>query len=95
MKILHLTLKKRWFDMVDSLEKKEEYRDDIAFIRSRLMWANGDRKEYNAICFINGYRPDSRRVTLKYLGFEFREGKPEWGAVPGVKYFVIKLGEKL
>lgn len=27
MKILHLTLKKKWFDMIASGEKKEEYRE--------------------------------------------------------------------
>lgn len=27
MKVLHLTLKKKWFDMIESGEKKEEYRE--------------------------------------------------------------------
>lgn len=35
-KTLHLTLKKKWFDMIDSGEKKEEYRDIKDFFVSRL-----------------------------------------------------------
>lgn len=36
MKILHLTLKKKWFDMILSGEKKEEYRDTKEFWLRRL-----------------------------------------------------------
>ena len=36
-----------------------------------------------------------RILHLKHTGIEIREGNPDWGAVPGVKYFVIKHGEKL
>ena len=37
MKILHLTLKKKWFDMVASGEKKEEYRDIKIYWWTRLV----------------------------------------------------------
>jgi len=36
-KILHLTLKKRWFDMILSGEKKEEYRELKPYWISRLV----------------------------------------------------------
>ena len=38
MKALHLTLKKKWFDMIASGEKKEEYREIKPYWASRLTW---------------------------------------------------------
>lgn len=40
-KILHLTLKKKWFDMILSGEKKEEYRDLKPYWAKRLINVNG------------------------------------------------------
>lgn len=37
MKVLHLTLKKKWFDMIASGEKKEEYREVKPYWISRLV----------------------------------------------------------
>jgi|SRR5690606_137427 len=37
MKVLHLTLKKKWFDMSDSGEKKEEYREIKQYWWKRLV----------------------------------------------------------
>src|SRR6478609_2178429 len=37
MKILHLTLKKKWFDMIASGEKKEEYRELKPYWAKRLI----------------------------------------------------------
>ena len=37
MKILHLTVKKKWFDMILSGEKKEEYREMKEYWRIRLL----------------------------------------------------------
>ena len=135
MKVLHLTLKKKWFDMIASGEKTEEYREVTNFILPRLIeleepfhladayilyhsvreafWFSvGYRrtkelalefifsmcakwKSYDAVTFINGYRKDSKRITVKFLGVEYKEGREDWGAEAGNKYFVIKLGERL
>jgi hypothetical protein len=38
MKVLHLTLKKKWFDMIASGEKTEEYREIKAYWASRLLY---------------------------------------------------------
>lgn len=37
MKVLHLTLKKKWFDLIASGEKKEEYREIKPYWVSRLV----------------------------------------------------------
>lgn len=49
------------------------------------------------IQFYNGWACSKKYSNFKIqcLGMEVREGNPEWGAIPGVKYFVIKLGDKL
>lgn len=41
MKVLHLTLKKKWFDMIASGEKKEEYREVKPYWISRLVQVFG------------------------------------------------------
>lgn len=94
MKVLHLTLKKKWFDMVGP-DKPEEYRDDKQWIRSRLMTSNGTHKHYDVVEFSNGYGKHVPKKIFEYRGFKFGEGKEVWGAEPGKKYFVIKLGERI
>lgn len=42
MKILHLTLKKKWFDMIASGEKKEEYREIKPYWFRRLVLKGKD-----------------------------------------------------
>ena len=37
MRVLHLTLKKKWFDMIASDEKKEEYREVKMFWAARFL----------------------------------------------------------
>lgn len=100
MKILHLKLKKKWFDMIASGEKKEEYRDVKAFWWSRLI-EYGDFenfevtkfKHYDAVLFVNGYSKQAPQVLIDCKGIIISHGKPEWGAEG--KQFIIKLGERL
>ena len=90
MKILKLTLKKKWFDMIASGEKKEEYREIKPWIISRLAG-----KQYDAVEFSNGYGSSVPKVTIKYLGWCESIGHERWGAIPGKRYAVIMLGEVL
>jgi len=54
MKILHLTLKKKWFDMIASGEKKEEYREVKPYWINRLTWHEyhklGEIEMIHALC---------------------------------------------
>jgi hypothetical protein len=114
MKVLHLTLKKKWFDMIASGEKKEEYRDLKSYWASRLVqvYDSHPRKDeswhwkglrlgmlepvhFDVVTFRNGYSPSSPTITLKLIDITIWSGKYEWGAEPGKKYFVIRLGEIL
>jgi hypothetical protein len=99
-KTLFMTLKKQWFDMILSGEKKEEYREIKEYWIERLAidYQPGLRfepKQFDVIRFKNGYGSNDPVMDVECLGIEIREGNPKWGAVPGDKYFVIKLGNIL
>lgn len=49
--ILRLTLTKKWFDMIASGEKKEEYREIKQFWSSRLLW-----HEYRLVTCVNSLK---------------------------------------
>lgn len=52
--------------------------------------------QWDQVLFANGgHFGDVPKKRFKFNGIEIREGNPEWGATPGVKYFVIKLGERI
>ena len=90
MKYLELTLKKKWFDMIASGEKKEEYRGTSPWINARL-----EGKTYDAVRFRNGYKKDSPVCVCEYKGWHLGFGKPAWGAQPHRLVTVIKLGKVL
>ena len=55
--------------------------------------SNIEFKNIKTITFSNGYRKDRRQfvIELKYIKIGY--GKPEWGAEPNQKYFVLNLGK--
>jgi hypothetical protein len=87
MKILHLTVTKKWFDMIASGEKKEEYRGIKPYWETRLQ--NG---RYDAVTFKNGYSNESLIITFELLSIERGVGRVEWGAPEGKEVFILKLG---
>lgn len=110
MKTLVLPLKKKWFDMIKSGEKLEEYREINEYWKKRLtLWLfMGESfrdndvivpKEYDTITFTLGYpRKDDteRRITFKNPSIWIGEGLEKWGAEKGKQYFIItwKGGEE-
>lgn len=106
MKTLTLSLKKKWFDMIKSGEKKEEYRDgSMSFYWSNRLrertktsdgWKYGNFKQFDRIVFTLGYpKADDteRRLTFKNPKIRIGTGRTEWGAEPGKNYFVITWEE--
>jgi len=89
-RVLRLTLKKRWFDMIASGVKKEEYREIKDWIISRL-----HGKTYDAVEFSNGYGAHVPKVTVEYLGWGNGIGRAEWGATPLKPTIIIRLGRIL
>lgn len=103
MATLTLTLKKKWFDLIKSGVKTEEYREIKPFWTKRLMrpvidYADGRisipdvPREFDTLVFTLGYpKADdmSRRMVFKNPKIEMRTGNPEWGAEKDKVYYVI------
>ncbi len=105
--MLVLPIKKKWFDMIRSGEKKEEYREIKPYWTSRfvndllkrpnnyeyIFEAESDieRQEYEVI-FRNGYKNGSPQIKCKCI-LHTGQGKEEWGAEPGKKYYVLEILE--
>ena len=86
--MLTLPIKKKWFDMIASGEKQEEYRDIKPYYSARLeKYLN---KKHFLICFRNGYRADSPKVTA-LVKLSIGKGNTEWGAEHNKKYYVLKI----
>lgn len=105
-RILYLSLKEKWFRMIVSGEKREEYREINDYWTRRLVVAGednlfGDGIEYvdfDYIEFTLGYpKADDteRRARFRSGGISRSCGRPEWGAEPGKEYYVIKIGERV
>ncbi len=84
MKVLHLTLHKKWFDEIKAGEKKEEYREAKQYWLKRLFDEKGKPKEFDVIKFRNGYNKNSRKMFVKFLGLKRNTSK-----------IIIKLGRIL
>ena len=87
-KTLHLTIKKKWFDMILLGEKTEEYRDIKPYYNLRLIG-----RDYDTVVFRNGYARDAPTLTIELKAIRFGTGNPEWGAEEGKTYFVLYLGK--
>lgn len=90
MKTLHLNLHARWFDMILSGEKKEEYRELSAYWKKRMQAVKF--KNVKTITFSNGYQKNRRQMVVKLDYISIREGLVDWGAKKGKTYFVLHLG---
>ena len=87
MKVLHLVLKRKWYDMIASGEKFEEYREIKPY------WSNRLFKGYTHVCFRLGYT--AKTMLFPIIGIAEGTGKEEWGAEKGKTYYVIKLGKEV
>lgn len=99
--MLTLPIKKKWFDMILSGDKKEEYREIKPYYTSRFYGRayeynvkKGFMKEYEGkyktILFRNGYSKSSPTLKANCVitkGY----GKPELGAEPNKEYYVLKI----
>jgi len=86
MRILHLTLKKQWFDMIASGKKLEEYRELKPYWHKRL------NKKYDAIKFRNGYSKDAPSLLIELKEILTGLGVLEWGAPAEKRVYILKLG---
>lgn len=85
-KILHLHLKKEWYNMIECGEKREEYRNVTEYWRKRF--AN---KNYTHILFYYGYTKTRMLVPIRYIKEGI--GRADWGAPVGKPVYIFGLGE--
>lgn len=91
--MLILPIKKKWFDMILSGEKKEEYREIKPYYdaRFRNVWGYPAYwGEIHTIRFRNGYSKDSPSFVAD-ASLCIDTGKTEWGAEPGTRYYVLRI----
>lgn len=90
-----LTIKKKWFDMILSGEKTEEYRAIKPYYtaRFRKLWGGslvgGDAER--EITFQNGYKSDAPSFTA-VCTIRKGYGKKEWGA-DRKECYILKIHE--
>lgn len=92
MKVLHLNVKKEYFQMVKVGDKIEEFRIYNDY------WIKKLSKSYDCIYYKCGYpRNDDRDkiICFKYDGFSIRNIKHKEFGDKEVKVFAIRLGKKL
>ncbi len=97
--MLTLPIKKKWFDMILSGEKKEEYRERNKhyfglFRRYFGKYRTGEEGEWKrpevAVQFRNGYSASSPSF-IAVCTVDIGAGRPEWGAEPGKDYFRLQI----
>lgn len=102
--MLTLPIKKKWFDMILSGEKREEYREIKSYWTKRLLKTDIDfdikklqeqlKKENSyldkTVIFRNGYSNNSPSIKCM-VSINIGYGKEEWGAEPGKLYYVLKI----
>ena len=99
--MLVLPIKKKWFEMIKSGEKKEEYRGIKPYYNIRLKKYLPVRiKEtqeiflphFFQVIFRNGYRVNSPKINCRCT-LRVGQGKKEWGAEPGKEYYILEILE--
>ena len=96
--MLILPIKKKWFDMILSGEKKEEYREIKPYYQSRfnherlLNQDNLPQFHKARIMFRNGYSKQSPSF-IATVTLSIGKGKPEWGAEKDKDYYILKIWE--
>lgn len=101
--MLVLPIKRKWFDMIVSGEKTEEYREIKPYYDVRFesvfgcQWlfrgikGIGDMEPpKKEIIFRNGYSRTARQIKA-LCTLAIGKGKPEWGAEPEATYYVLHI----
>lgn len=96
MTAVSLVLSFRWFDMIASGIKREEYRE-IKPRWDKQIW----EKNPDEVVFYRGYQKADIRKEIKIEILDISKGfpKPEWSDtklfIPGQEVYILKLGRIL
>lgn len=89
-RILHLTLKKKWFDMIARGKKNVEYREFKRHWIGRFFDVDDRLRQFDEVHFRNGYANNAPFMRVKCLGVRIAYSEHY-----GKKSFCIDLGEVL
>jgi hypothetical protein len=95
--MLTLPIKQKWFDMIVSGEKQEEYRAATdywtkRFVSELVRQGKSPRRGHGLKVRIRaGYRKNADLAELTLSMITTGTGRPEWGAEPGVEYYVLHI----
>ena len=104
---LHLVLKSKWYEMIESGEKTEEYRETKKYWLKRILGVStpsipvltliarkiSKQTRYERVCFHRGYT--NRTMSFEIKGISVGIGKALWGAPINKEVIIIKLGSKI
>ena len=109
--MLELILKRKWFDLIQSGEKKEEYRDITAYWCTRILTSPYHKtygenmaeslpigyynSKHSKVRFRLGYGKNAPEMIFKISGVKVANPKPEWSMPNPTKSFSIELGERI
>lgn len=94
--ILQLPLQQQWWNLIETGEKKEEYREIKAYWYDRITNAyivSCIEGKPMKVCFRRGYTKDTMTFIVNKISIG--HGKPEWGAPEDKDVFIISLGERV
>lgn len=95
MATLHLVLKTKLYDMIESGEKPEEYRQINKYWRKKIgkYCFPSTNKGYDTITFHRGYTDIT--MTFKINIITVGRGRTDWGAPENEDVYILHLGERL
>ena len=93
-KVLHLILKRRWYNLIERGEKTEEYRDITPYWTKRICGTDFlqdtvTTTEFTHVIFHYGY--SNRTMEFRIESVTTGRGNPEWGAPEDKDVFIIRL----
>ena len=107
--MLILPIKRKWFNMIRSGEKKEEYREIKPYYSSRFRnlftlrhigeddFVAGLRKIEHGMPFygivLRAGYSHFAPAVMIKGSLHIGTGKPEWGADPGREYYILRISE--
>ena len=96
-KVLHLTLKKKWFDMIASGEKKEEYREIKEYWEIRLGLSDlieyPENYNFTHVVARNGYQKNAPKINWETGRIKIGKPNPAWCELEdvGKEVFILPI----
>lgn len=89
--MVKLPIKRKWYEMILSGEKKEEYREIKPYWIYEFK-QNIQKDNEMLVMFVNGYDETISNNFLARVRLTRGVGRPEWGA-PSNEVFILKILE--